>query len=106
MGEESYKFGEAPGLPAVEHAKKRSKAAKVKEQKERRVFYTIVGEKKLIMLTVKPNGCYRSYFGNVIKMGKDLVNLKKKKWKEEGQWLEPHEIEEKVPKMIEQMQRG
>ncbi len=104
MGEENYEYGDAPGLPSVEHAKKRAKQKK--EAATIKTFYTIKDGKKIIMLTIKPNGCYSSYFGNVLKIGKDVLTIKQKAWKAKGQWLEPHEIEAKVSEVIKQLQKG
>lgn len=103
MGEEQYKFGDAPGLPAVEHRKKAVKEKK-KSAAPTKTFYTLVGSKKIVILTVKPNGCYRSYFGNVEKLGADVFQVQRKKWVQSGQWIEPYEIAEKVTKVIEQLQ--
>lgn len=106
-----YKFGDAPGLPAVEHAKKRIQERKAKEKAEkklkegkyRKTFYT-VSKGKIIMLTVKPSGLYRSYFDSMKKMGPDLFKSKLKKWREAGQWLEEFAVEETVHDLINKMQ--
>lgn len=103
MGENEV-FGSAPGLPAVEHAKKRAKQKR--QSVTAKTFYTLKGGVKIVMLTVKSNGCYSSYFGNTKKLGADIVSLKLKEWKQKGQWLEPHEAEQKVSDTIKQLQRG
>jgi uncharacterized lipoprotein YddW (UPF0748 family) len=111
MGDD-LKYGEAPGLPAVEHAKKRiaEKKAKAKAEREAKktkyakVFYTLIDSKKIIMLTVKPNGLYRSFFGHAKKLGPDMVKIQIKKWKEKNQWIEQGLIDDIIPDLIEKMQ--
>ncbi len=106
-----YKFGQAPGLPAVEHAKKRiqerkaakSAEAKAKKEKYAKNLYTMIGG-KVIMLTVKPGGLYRSYFDSVKKLGPDIFKAKVKKWKEAKIWVDELSIDEVVTPMMEQMQ--
>lgn len=95
------KFGDAPGLPAVEHAKNR-----IREKKQRKAdapgtktFYTLKGE-KILILTMKHNGCYSSYFGNTAKMDKQIVASQIAKWKTAGKWLEQHEVKAKAREII------
>lgn len=100
MSFEEKAFNEQPGLPAVE-AKKRAVRAKKVEQKSK-TFYTVKGV-KILMLTVKRNGCYSSYFGRVDKLGPDVFQLKQKEWKQKGQWLESYQVDEEVSKIQKQL---
>lgn len=95
MSFEEKAFSEQQGLPAVEAKKKAARAKKGVPQQQGKTFYTINGQ-KILMLTVKRNGCYSSYFGRVDKLGHDVLDLKKKEWKSKGQWLEAHQVQQQV----------
>ena len=104
MGEQQT-FRESRGLPANEHAKKVAKeSSKKKETKSVKTFYTLIDSKKILLLTVKSNGLYTSYFGNAKKLGKDIVDVKIKQWKQRGQWIEQGLIDDVTAPLILEMQ--
>lgn len=98
-------FRESTGIPANQHAKRLAKeSSKKKDVKPFKTFYTLIDSTKILLLTVKPSGLYRSYFGNAKKLGRDIVDVKIKGWKARGQWLEQGLIDEVTGPLILEMQ--
>jgi len=107
----NYKFGDAPGLPANEHKRKAIQEKKAKDKEAKKIklekfskqFYTVING-KVLLLTIRPNGLYRSFFDSVKKLGPDLLKTKIKKWKDSGKWMDEHAIEDLSYDLISKMQ--
>lgn len=92
-------FAESVGLPANEHAKKLAKQKSKSEPTAKGVFYTQKEKEKIIKLIVKKDKVYSVYLGS-LKKHKDALGGMIKRWKEEGVWLEPHQVEAKLDEMM------
>jgi hypothetical protein len=90
-------FKESTGIPANEHAKKKSKEKSVlaKKEKPEEIFYTIKNG-KILQIKVRANGAYSSFVGKKSKLPKDTFDVNVKTWKTEGTWLSEEDYEEKV----------
>lgn len=54
--------------------------------------------KKLLKFSVTPTGVYTTYLGNLKKLGPKAKELKAKHQKN-GDWAEPHELQDKIEKL-------
>jgi len=88
-------FAESSGLPANEHAKKLAKEKSKRPPTPKGVFYTQKEKEKVVKLIVKKDKVFSVYVGSM-KKHKDALAGMVKKWKEEGVWLEPHQVEAKL----------
>ena len=90
-------FAEAAGTPGNAHAKKLAKKASAvkKDSEPRGHFYMVKNQTKVVKVLVKAQGVYEVYVAS-LKRHKDQLDAAIKKWKKEGEWIEPHQYDEKI----------
>lgn len=98
-------FEDSKGLPAVENKKQLERKKKEKEKilsGLTKTFYTLRNGKYL-KLIAKHNGCHSIYIGREKKISKEEQALMVKRWVAAGEFLHPHEVDQKISSVIQEL---
>lgn len=91
--EKDVTFAEAKGLEANKHAKKLAKKLSEKKKKKYDVYYTKKAN-KVIKITLKPNGIYREYIGNLSKkVESEFLKTQIAVWVKNQEWVEEYHVD-------------
>lgn len=104
---EGVTFAEAPGLEANQHAKK---LAQEKAKKKSKKYEAVFSQKglKVVKVTVKPNGSYQEYIGNLAKVKSGEAKMLKAQidiWKKDGLWVEEYALQQYCSEKLEQLNK-
>lgn len=88
-------FAEAKGSESNQHAKKlaKKKSAEKKKAKSSEEYYSVKGD-KVLKYSINDTGLYSIYIGSMKKHG-DALKAQIAKWKKDGKWIEPHQLDAK-----------